>query len=81
LTWRVKIHRRYSSTLCSIAAIKPELRSPLDEAILRYKEINTDNYQRIDEIPFDFVRKRLSIVVKENQENLIVTKGAPEEIF
>jgi len=57
------------------------LRSPLDEAILRYKEINTDNYQRIDEIPFDFVRKRLSIVVKENQENLIVTKGAPEEIF
>ena len=57
------------------------LRSPLDEAILRYKEINTDNYQRIDEIPFDFVRKRLSIVVKENRENLIVTKGAPEEIF
>ena len=37
--------------------------------------------RRIDEIPFDFIRKRLSIVVKENQENLIVTKGAPEEIF
>jgi Mg2+-importing ATPase len=57
------------------------LRSPLDEAILRYKDINTDSYQRIDEIPFDFIRKRLSIVVKDNQENLIVTKGAPEEIF
>jgi len=57
------------------------LRSPLDEAILRYKEINTDNYQRIDEIPFDFVRKRLSIVVSENKENLLVTKGAPEEVF
>ena len=57
------------------------LRNPLDEAILRYKEVNTDSYQKIDEIPFDFVRKRLSIVVKENQENLIVTKGAPEEIF
>ena len=48
------------------------LRSPLDEAILRYKEVNTDNYQRIDEIPFDFVRKRLSIVVSENKENLLI---------
>ncbi len=57
------------------------LRSPLDEAILRYKEVNTDNYQRIDEIPFDFVRKRLSIVVSENKENLLITKGAPEEVF
>jgi Mg2+-importing ATPase len=56
------------------------LRSPLDEAVLKYKEVNTDNYLRIDEIPFDFVRKRLSIVVRENEENLLITKGAPEEI-
>ncbi len=56
------------------------LRSPLDEAILKHEEINTDQYQKIDEIPFDFVRKRLSIVVRENQENLLITKGAPEEI-
>lgn len=56
------------------------LRSPLDEAILKYKEVNTDHYQRIDEIPFDFIRKRLSIVVSENHETIIITKGAPEEI-
>jgi Mg2+-importing ATPase len=56
------------------------LKSPLDEAILRYKEINTDQYQRIDEIPFDFTRKRLSVVVSKSQQNLIITKGAPEEI-
>jgi Mg2+-importing ATPase len=56
------------------------LRSPLDEAILKYKEVNTDQFQRIDEIPFDFVRKRLSIVVRENEETLLITKGAPEEI-
>jgi P-type Mg2+ transporter len=57
------------------------LRSPLDEAILRYKELNIDRFQRIDEIPFDFIRKRLSIIVKENEETLMVTKGAPEEIL
>ena len=56
------------------------LRSPLDEAILKYKEVNTDQFQRIDEIPFDFVRKRLSIVVRENEETLLITKGAQEEI-
>ena len=56
------------------------LRSPLDEAILQHQELNTDQYLKIDEIPFDFVRKRLSIVVKANGENLLITKGAPEEI-
>jgi Mg2+-importing ATPase len=56
------------------------LRSPLDEAILKHEEVNTDHYQRIDEIPFDFIRKRLSVVVSENQQTLLITKGAPEEI-
>ena len=56
------------------------LKSPLDEAILRYKEVNTDQFQRIDEIPFDFVRKRLSVVVRKNEETLLITKGAPEEM-
>jgi len=57
------------------------LKNPLDEAILRHREVNINNYQRIDEIPFDFIRKRLSVVVRENQENILITKGAPEEIF
>jgi Mg2+-importing ATPase len=56
------------------------LRSPLDEAILQHREINTDHYQKIDEIPFDLVRKRLSIVVREDGKDFLITKGAPEEI-
>jgi Mg2+-importing ATPase len=56
------------------------VRSPLDEAILQYKKVGTDRYQKVDEIPFDFIRKRLSVVVSENQETFIITKGAPEEI-
>ncbi|HXZ95114.1 MAG TPA: magnesium-translocating P-type ATPase [Dehalococcoidia bacterium] len=56
------------------------LRSPLDDAILKYKEVNTDQFQRIDEIPFDFVRRRLSVVVRENEETTLITKGSPEEI-
>jgi Mg2+-importing ATPase len=56
------------------------LRNPLDEAILKYKEVNTDQYQRIDEIPFDFIRKRLSVIVRDEGANVLITKGAPEEI-
>jgi Mg2+-importing ATPase len=56
------------------------LKSPLDEAILNFKDINVKNYQKIDEIPFDFVRKRLSVVVGNQNQYFIITKGAPEEV-
>ena len=57
------------------------LRSPLDESILRHEEVKTDHFERIDEVPFDFIRKRLSIIVREGQHNILITKGAPEEIL
>jgi Mg2+-importing ATPase len=56
------------------------LRNPLDEAILKYKEIDISGYQKVDELPFDFSRKRLSVVVSNNDNTIIITKGAPEEI-
>jgi Mg2+-importing ATPase len=56
------------------------LKSPLDEAVLNFKEINVKDYRKIDEVPFDFVRKRLSIVVEHQGQRFMITKGAPEEI-
>lgn len=56
------------------------LRSPLDEAILRYKDVDVSNYHKIDEIPFDFVRRRVSVVVEQERQRFIISKGAPEEI-
>jgi len=60
------------------------IRSPLDEALLRVQQTDGD-YRKRDEIPFDFNRRRLSIVVAhENQpdgEQLLITKGAPEGIL
>jgi len=56
------------------------LQSPLDEAILKYREMTTEGYERIDEVPFDFVRKRLSVVVDEKGTSTMITKGAPEEM-
>jgi len=56
------------------------LRSPLDDAILKYRAVSTGGYRRLDEVPFDFARKRLSVVVDKDGETILITKGAPEEI-
>ena len=57
------------------------IRSPLDTAIREYKEINIDSFRKIDEIPFDFERKKDSIVVEESGERILITKGAPEDVL
>jgi P-type Mg2+ transporter len=61
------------------------IRSPLDTAILSAERHDLDDYRKIDEIPFDFNRRRLSIVVERDGahaiERLLITKGAPEGIL
>ena len=56
----------------------------VDKAIVQYaKSHNVDisNYEKIDEIPFDYMRKRSSIVVKHKDNIRIIAKGALEEII
>ncbi len=59
----------------------------LDEAILKHDEakekLEINNYLKIDEIPFDFNRRCMSVVVTDNKsgKNILVCKGAVEEIF
>ncbi len=57
------------------------MKSPLDEAILRESGVEIGQYRKIDEIPFDFIRKRISVVVEKDGGRILITKGAPEEIL
>jgi P-type Mg2+ transporter len=57
------------------------IRSPLDTAILASGHPSTQDYTKVDEIPFDFERRRLSIVVASPRGRLLITKGAPESIL
>ena len=57
------------------------IKSPLDAAILRHEHPAIVEYEKVDEIPFDFHRKRLSVVVRRAGEHLLVTKGEAEGIF
>ena len=57
------------------------IKSPLDEAILQHGTLDVGGYSKIDEIPFDFERRCLSVVVQHEEERLLITKGAPENIL
>jgi len=50
--------------------------NPIDEAIKSYRPLELSGYQKQDEIPYDFSRKRLSILVSKGDERLMITKGA-----
>lgn len=55
--------------------------NPLDIAILNHNHPDVQPYLKIDEIPFDFERKRSSVVVDKSGEHILITKGAPENIL
>jgi P-type Mg2+ transporter len=61
------------------------IRSPLDDAVLARGERSPPDvagYVKVDEMPFDFERRRLSIVVDTTDgERLLITKGAPEGVL
>lgn len=62
------------------------LKGNIDEAVI-HRALNTDMskyteiYKKIDEIPFDFTRRRLSVVVSDGNKAQMITKGAVEEIL
>jgi len=55
--------------------------NPIDAAIRQHKQFDISAYQKLDEVPYDFNRKRLSILLKKDNTNLIVTKGALKTIL
>ena len=63
------------------AAFETGLKSPLDDAILAAGNIDLANWRRIDEVPFDFQRRRVSILCEGGGRRLIIVKGAPEDVL
>jgi Mg2+-importing ATPase len=58
------------------------LANPLDEAILAYGQPDLGGLEKLDEVPYDFVRKRLSVVVRRAGDRpYMITKGALENVL
>ena len=57
------------------------LKSTLDDAILEHTEIDPGRWRKIDEVPFDFERRRISVLLDDGAARTLVVKGAPEDIL
>lgn len=56
--------------------------NPLDRALLPTKSFDVSGYKKVDEIPFDFERKKLSVIVEDSKSQLIlITKGSPQKML
>jgi len=63
------------------ASMQNGLVNLLDAAIIHYKELDINSVKKLEEIPYDFTRKRLSVVVEENNEVTMISKGALSSIL
>ena len=58
------------------------LRTPMDEAVLRHTEVAVDGWAKLDEVPFDFERRRVSVLVRDPAgAALLIVKGAADELL
>ncbi len=69
-----------------ISHFQTGLKNVLDRAVLQYKELHRElsieKYRMVDEIPFDFSRRMMSVAVEGPEgERQLLTKGAPEAVF
>jgi len=69
-----------------ISHFQTGLKNLLDRAVLQYKQLHSelglDKYKMVDEIPFDFSRRMMSVAVEgPDGERQLLTKGAPEAVF
>lgn len=66
-----------------VSVFSTAFKNPLDKAVEAFKQVDAADYQKIDEIPFDFERKREAVIVHhaKKQQRYLIAKGAPEEVL
>jgi P-type Mg2+ transporter len=55
--------------------------NPIDEAIRNYRQLPVEGIKKLDELPYDFVRKCLSIALSDNAGEWLITKGAFDQVL
>jgi len=75
------------SMLCNAAVVEEKISgNPMDAAIWHYAiekgaQESVKPYDKVDEIPFDYQRRMMSVVVRKDDELTLITKGAPESVL
>ena len=55
--------------------------NPIDQAIRESNKVKIEGYQKLDELPFDFIRKRLSVLVQKENDIVLISKGAVPNVL
>ncbi len=63
------------------SAFESGIKSPLDEAVLAHRRLDIAAWHKVDEVPFDFERRRVSVLLDDGTARLLIVKGAPEDII
>lgn len=63
------------------ALLQAGFNNPIDNAIRNFRKYDAAGVEKLDEVPYDFGRKRLSVLVAEHGERLMITKGAYAQIL
>ncbi len=66
---------------CLNASFQSGFTNPIDEAIRAGNHRDLANCQKLDEVPYDFIRKRLSILVIADDHHIMITKGALDNVL
>ena len=66
---------------CVNSRFESGMKSPLDEAILAARDFDMTGWRKIDEVPFDFERRRVSVLVEHEGARRLIVKGAPEDLL
>lgn len=65
---------------CVNATFQSGFQNPIDQSLQALGQ-DISAYEKLNEVPYDFIRKRLSVAVQHNNSNLIITKGAVENVL
>ncbi|HEY5530363.1 MAG TPA: magnesium-translocating P-type ATPase, partial [Candidatus Anoxymicrobiaceae bacterium] len=63
------------------ATFETGFNNPIDEAVRTQRKFDISGYEKTDEVPYDFIRKRLSIVVAKDGHHFMITKGALNNVL
>jgi P-type Mg2+ transporter len=66
---------------CINAFFETGFSNPIDESLRSIEGMQVKNFRKTDEVPYDFIRKRLSIVVEHEGRALMITKGAYNNVM
>ncbi len=66
---------------CINSHFESGMKSPLDDAIVSARPFDMSVWRKIDEVPFDFERRRISVLVEHDGKRQLIVKGSPEEVL